>query len=1237
MKPTNLQKERIITLVNALLLRSQLGIDQVVARMQIDGCTITRNTFENRFTTRVHQKPNIPPEWFVALIRAFVQSLEENERCTADEALELFQLARLPLDTLIELQHLFPEPLFKAAIEKLISVSYANMAHSATKADNLLTNNVRQLSGKNLGEMHNSDEILSKGDWSDAPDTRVAIGRTEELQRILYWIEEEQCRLIGIFGMSGVGKTLLAAQVVHQLHHRFDRIYWAALRDAPPLIQLLRECIQLLSGVAEEDLPTTVKQLSPLLLRQLRNERCLLILDGYEHVEESGELAGTYRIGYEAYAHWLRQLAERTHQSCILLTSQEKPLEFITLSNDMDSVRSLLMQDLDLTALRAILEPQGIHGTTAEWQQISSRYSGNPLAIKLAAEPINELFGGDLSTFLGSEVSLFQTIRDNLDQQFGRLSLLERELLYWLIIEREAVALETLQDNIGKTVPKLHLLEALRSLLRRSLIEQRSNRFAVPKLVHAYMSERLIELVVNEIRAEMPLMLADFALFKTQIKEYLREAQMREIIQPIVTRIARFSSHQETEKKILAMLHALQHSLYPGNYSAGNLFNLLVQLNTDLRGRDLSHLDIFQGDLRITNLQDTNFSHSTFQDSRFWESFASIAALAFSPNGTHVAAGMTNGELFLWSLKGWELRYRIAGHSDMIWSVSFSADGSLLATGSEDQMACVWDVASGECLLSLSAHDGWVKSVCFLNGDTQLATAGHDAKVRLWDITTGECWKSWQAHDGWIWSIAVSPNGNYLATAGQDHTVKLWNMSDYSCVRILARHTEPVRTVTFSPDGQSLLTAGFDQLIIVWDVETGQCRQLLHGHENLIWSAAFSSDGEEIVSGGDDQHILIWQTTTGQLLRTIEGHQNRLWAVAFHPTGDMIASGGDDQCLRFWNSKNGQPLHYIEGYSNQIWAVAYNHREQQLAAGGDDGTIRIWDHHSAECRQLLQGHSERVRGIAFSVNGMYMASGSDDHTVRIWDVQRNSCLHTLYGHQNRVWSVSYDAQGKRLISCSEDQTIRIWDTESGQMLRTMYMESGRIWSIAGHPVQNLLASSGDAHEILLWDIDSGKCMSAWEGHSARIWHLCFNHDGSLLASGGADHTVCIWETATGRLLHRLTGHRNAVWAVAFSPTGQYVASGGDDYQVRVWDVQDGTLSHEFDGHEGCVWTLNFIEDTILASGSQDETIRLWKLGDRNQTRVLRSERPYERMEITNVRGLTEAQKISLHTLGAFER
>ena len=88
-------KAQIITLVNRLLNRSGLSIKQVLARMQANGCDISRASFENRFTSRVDRSFNIPPEWTLALVSAFTERLTTQERCTAAEAITLAQLGQL--------------------------------------------------------------------------------------------------------------------------------------------------------------------------------------------------------------------------------------------------------------------------------------------------------------------------------------------------------------------------------------------------------------------------------------------------------------------------------------------------------------------------------------------------------------------------------------------------------------------------------------------------------------------------------------------------------------------------------------------------------------------------------------------------------------------------------------------------------------------------------------------------------------------------------------------------------------------------------------------------------------------------------------------------------------------------------------------------------------------------------------------------------------------------------------
>jgi WD40 repeat protein/tRNA A-37 threonylcarbamoyl transferase component Bud32 len=80
------------------------------------------------------------------------------------------------------------------------------------------------------------------------------------------------------------------------------------------------------------------------------------------------------------------------------------------------------------------------------------------------------------------------------------------------------------------------------------------------------------------------------------------------------------------------------------------------------------------------------------------------------------------------------------------------------------------------------------------------------------------------------------------------------------------------------------------------------------------------------------------------------------------------------------------------------------------------------------------------------------------------------------------------------------------------------------------------------------------------------------------------------------LLNTLEGHSRAVNSVAFSPGSKLLASGSDDKTIKLWDLATGTLRSTFGGDMTVVWTVAFSPDgKLLASGSSDQTIRLWDL------------------------------------------
>ena len=110
-----------------------------------------------------------------------------------------------------------------------------------------------------------------------------------------------------------------------------------------------------------------------------------------------------------------------------------------------------------------------------------------------------------------------------------------------------------------------------------------------------------------------------------------------------------------------------------------------------------------------------------------------------------------------------------------------------------------------------------------------------------------------------------------------------------------------------------------------------------------------------------------------------------------------------------------------------------------------------------------------------------------------------------------------------------------------------------------------------------------------------------------------------------------------MFRVAFSPNGHILASGSADNTVKLWDISTGKVLRTFTGHTDWVWSVAFSPDShSIASASQDETIKLWEAKTGDCLKTLPVPKPYECMNITGIKGLTDAQKATLKALGAVE-
>ncbi len=1121
--------------------------------------------------------------------------------------------------------------------------------------------------------------VSTKVDWGEAPDVGRFRGRQSELELLRRWLVDDQCRLVAVLGMGGIGKTALATQAASGVQEQFSVVIWRSLRNAPPLIELLSQCIQVLSSRNEYELPQTIVQRMAMLMEHLRGQRCLLVLDNFETVLQ-GERPGHYLPGYEGYGELLRQIAEGRHQSCLVLTSREKPRELIPLASASGPVRTLGVASLPAGDSRALLQDRGLRGSDQEWVALSERYSGNPLALQIVSETIHELFAGDIAQFLRQDTILFGGINDLLAQQFMRLTPLEQEVMFWLAVEREPVTLEELCGDIVPQPREQLVLGALHALRHRSLVERVQAGFTLQNVVLEYFTATLIEWVSEEIRSESVIFLQRYALLKATAKSYVRESQRNLILTPIAQRLVEELGLAGVEDRLSTILaHLRSTEPRPSGYAGGNILNLLVQLGIDLRGQDFSQLAVWQADLRNVTAQDVDFHQAELGQSAFTDTFSDIISVAFSPDGQRLAAGTKGGEIRMWQVSDGKPVLTWAAHSGWVWSVDFSPNGSILATSGGDAVVRLWDAQDGKHFATLRGHSQDVFCVRFSADDRALASSSLDHTVRLWELSSSRCVHLLQGHttdvssvcftpdsnvlvsgsiDGtlrlWdrqtganldilqgpgspVLSLCLSPNGDVLATASYDHLVRLWDMHTGKCLHQLQGHTDWVRSVCFSPDGGILASGSDDRSVRLWDPHSGECLAVLQGHTNWVRSVCFNPEGSVLASGGSDPAVRLWDRHTGRCLDVLQGHTNWVRSVCFSPDGSILASGSDDSTVRLWDRHTGQCLYTLHGHANWVRFVCFSPDGDILASGSDDPAVRLWDTHTGQCLQILQGPTNTVRSVCFSSDGDVLASCGGDPAVRIWDRYTGECLHILQGHTNSVRSICFSPDGRILASGSVDPTVRLWDRQTGESVHALPGHTNGVWAICFNPSGSILASAGDDSTIRLWDVHTGQCLHAFQGHTAAARSVCFSADGSVVASSSMDQTVRLWDVETGQCRFVLHGHTSPVKHVCFDPTGGTLATGGDDPVVMLWDTHTAERKHVLRGHTQDILSMCFSPDgAVLATGSADETLRLWDVQTGALLHTLRSDRPYERMIITGVTGVTPAQIAALRRLGAVD-
>jgi len=556
------------------------------------------------------------------------------------------------------------------------------------------------------------------------------------------------------------------------------------------------------------------------------------------------------------------------------------------------------------------------------------------------------------------------------------------------------------------------------------------------------------------------------------------------------------------------------------------------------------------------------------------------------------------------------LRGVLDGDGGRLLDTAVSPDGTIIAAASDSGKVLLWNATARTKIAELDGHGETVWAVAFSPDGKLLASGGKDGTVRIWNLAKRAQLTHMSANVHKIYAVAFSPDGKSLAVAGYDG-VSLGNATGRTKLHLLAGDTTLANDVAFSPDGRSLVSAGAKGLTL-WNPAKPDLRGKVLDERGAVNDAAFSADGKTIAVATHSGVIRVWDMARKtQIGHDLKGHTGPVAGVAFSPDNKTVASSGDDGTVRLWNPASGTELARLSGHIGAVSSVAFSPDGKLLVSAGDvDTTVRLWNPATRAERGRLEGHQGELLNVEFSSDGKTLAATGNG--ISLWNPAIPARRHSLGSSRSDIGRSAFAPSGKVIAAADlGDGTIRLWDPAKRTQIGSLTSDS------TGYV---MIAYSRDGKIVAAADFDGGT-VRFWKPPSRRptghlrfgdeVYSLAFSPDGRTLAvAGSADQGAGLYDVVSRKRRGSLTGHTNWIQELEYSPDGTIIATASDDYTIRLWNASTGKTVRVLTGHTAPVYEVAFSPDgRILASASEDRTVRLWdsangsrlgRLSDRSQ-------------------------------------
>uniref|UniRef100_A0A8C5QET0 Transducin beta like 3 n=1 Tax=Leptobrachium leishanense TaxID=445787 RepID=A0A8C5QET0_9ANUR len=495
------------------------------------------------------------------------------------------------------------------------------------------------------------------------------------------------------------------------------------------------------------------------------------------------------------------------------------------------------------------------------------------------------------------------------------------------------------------------------------------------------------------------------------------------------------------------------------------------------------------------------------------------------------------------------------------------------------------------------------------DGSYLFCTCGN--KLNILDMATGAVSYVIEQEDQEdITSFALSPDDEILVTGSRALLLKQWEWKEGKCSRTWkAIHPAPVASMTFDPTSTLLATGGCDSTIKIWDVLKQYCTHNLKGSSGVVHFVQFHPDMSrlQLFSSSMDYKIRIWDLKSSKCLSVLETHFSAVTSLCFSPDGDTMISSGRDKICAVWDLKSRSTKRTVPVYESVEVAVLLPDSPDVIGRESDDESL------------------------------LFLTAGSKG-VLRVWNAASGKCVHSQTLPHSAARATDEEASEHSLTHClllsdqrevitvTAEHNILTYDLQNLELKKQFAGYNDEVLDVRFlGPSDSYIVVATNSPQLKVFELSTSNCQIL-HGHTETVLALDVFKKGLLFASCAKDQTIRIWKMnkTTGKVscVAQGSGHTNGVGAISCSRLKEsFVVSGSQDFTIKLWKLPEsvpkkagGTLSGPEAMHASLTEKahdkdINSIamspNDKLIASGSQDRTAKLWSAADLSLLGVFR--------------------------------